>query len=58
MFTQKDKVRQAQIISLTLRSKFKIKGYQLWYTTHHLELVYPHVKYQKPTLEDNKVTAL
>jgi len=42
---------------LTLRSKFKVKGHQQWYATHHLEVVYLHVKYAKPVLNDKKVTA-
>ena len=40
---------------LTLRSKFK--GHQQWYATHRLEVVYLHVKYAKPVLNDKKVTA-
>jgi acyl-CoA thioesterase FadM len=43
--------------SLTLRLKFKVKGHQQWYTTHRLEVVYLHVKYEKPVLNGNKVTA-
>jgi acyl-CoA thioesterase FadM len=42
---------------LTLRSKFKVKGHQQWYATHRLEVVYLHVKYAKPVLNDKKVTA-
>jgi hypothetical protein len=42
---------------LTLRSKFKVKGHQQWYATHRLEVVYLHVKYEKPVLNDIKVTA-
>ena len=44
-------------IDLTLRSKFKIKGHQQWYVTHRLEVVYLHAKYEKPVLNDKKVTA-
>jgi acyl-CoA thioesterase FadM len=33
--------------SLTLRSKFKVKGHQQWYATHRLEVVYLHAKYAK-----------
>ena len=43
--------------SLTLRSKFKVKGHQQWYVTHRLEVVYLHAKYAKPVLNDKKVTA-
>jgi hypothetical protein len=43
--------------SLTLRSKFKVKGHQQWYATHRLEVVYLHAKYAKPVLNDKKVTA-
>jgi acyl-CoA thioesterase FadM len=43
--------------SLTLRSNFKVKGHQQWYTTHHLEVVYLHAKYAKPVLNNKKVTA-
>jgi len=43
--------------SLTLRSKFKVKGHQQWYTTHRLEVIYLHAKYEKPTLNDKKFTA-
>jgi hypothetical protein len=43
--------------SLTLRLKFKVKGHQQWYTTHRLEVVYLHVKYEKPVLNGKKVTA-
>ena len=43
--------------SLTLRSKFKVKGHQQWHATHHLEVVYLHTKYAKPVLNDKKVTA-
>ena len=42
---------------LTLRSKFKVKGHQQWYATHCLEVVYLHAKYEKPILNDKKVTA-
>jgi acyl-CoA thioesterase FadM len=42
---------------LTLRSKFKVKGHQQWYATHRLEVVYLHAKYEKPILNDKKVTA-
>jgi acyl-CoA thioesterase FadM len=43
--------------SLTLRSKFKVKGHQQWYVTHRLEVVYLHDKYEKLILNDKKVTA-
>ena len=36
--------------NLTLRLKFKVKGYQPWYATHCLDVIYPHAKYQKPIL--------
>ena len=42
---------------LALRSKFKVKGHQQWYAAHHLEMVYLHAKYEKPILNDKKVTA-
>ena len=42
---------------LTLMSKFKDKGHQQWYATHRLEVVYLHAKYEKPVLNDKKVTA-
>jgi hypothetical protein len=42
---------------VTVKSKFKVKGHQQWYTTHRLEVVYLHVKYEKPVLNDKKVTA-
>ena len=38
-------------------TKFKVKGHQQWYATHRLEVVYPHAKYEKPILNDKKVTA-
>jgi hypothetical protein len=38
--------------SLTLRSKFKVKGHQQWYATYYLEVVYLHAKYAKPVLND------
>ena len=38
--------------------KFKVKGHQQWYATHRLEVVYLHAKYEKPILNDKKVTAL
>jgi acyl-CoA thioesterase FadM len=41
---------------LTLRSKIKVKGHQQWYATHRLEVVYLHAKYEKPILNDKKVT--
>jgi hypothetical protein len=40
-----------------LRSKCKVKGHQQWYAAHHLEMVYLHAKYEKPILNDKKVTA-
>ena len=43
--------------NVTLRSKFKVKGYQPRYATHHLDIIYLHPKYQKPTSKDKKVTA-
>ena len=43
--------------NLTLWSKFKVKGHQQWYTAHRQEVVYLHAKYEKPVLNDNKVTA-
>ena len=42
---------------MTLRLKFKVKGHQQWYVTHRLEGVYLHAKYEKPILNDKKVTA-
>ena len=38
-------------------SKFKVKGHQQWYATHRLEVVYLYAKYEKPILNDKKVTA-
>ena len=35
----------------------KVKGHQQWYATHRLEVVYLHAKYEKPVLNDKKVTA-
>jgi len=46
-----------KITNLTLRSKFKVKCHQQWYTTHRLEVVYLHAKYEKPILNDKNVTA-
>ena len=43
--------------NLTLWSKFKVKGHQQWYATHHLEVVYLHAKYAKPVLNEKKITA-
>jgi len=40
--------------SLTLRSKFKVKGHQQWYATHRLEVVYLHAKLCKACLERQK----
>ena len=56
--TTKMTVCNGKITNLTLRSKFKVKGHQQWYATHCLEVVYLHAKYEKPTLDDKKVTAL
>ena len=42
--------------SLTVRSKFKVKGHQQWYATHRLEVIYLHAKYANPVLNDKKVT--
>jgi hypothetical protein len=39
------------------RFDLEVKGHQQWYTTHHLQLVYLHAKYEKPILNDKKVTA-
>jgi hypothetical protein len=36
----------------------EVKGHQQWYMTHRLEVVYLHAKYEKPVLNDKKVTAL
>jgi acyl-CoA thioesterase FadM len=55
--TNKITVCYGKITNLTLRSKFKVKGYQQCYTTHRLEVVYLHAKYEKPILNDKKVTA-
>ena len=54
---QDDTVCYGKITNLTLRSKFKVKGHQQWYSTHRLEVVYLHAKYAKPVLNDKKVTA-
>jgi acyl-CoA thioesterase FadM len=35
----------------------KVKCHQQWYVTHRLEVVYLHAKYEKPILNDKKVTA-
>ena len=43
--------------SLTLRSKYKVKSHQQWYATHRLEVIYLHYKYEKPVLNNKKVTA-
>jgi hypothetical protein len=58
-FSLKDEVSKCheQDDSLTLRSQFKVKGHHQWYATHHLEVVYLHAKYEKPVLNDKKVTA-
>ena len=42
---------------LTVKSKFKVKSHQQWYATHRLGVVYLHAKYEKPILNDKKVTA-
>jgi hypothetical protein len=34
-----------------------VKGDQQWYAAHRLEVVYLHAKYEKPILNDKKVTA-
>ena len=44
-------------LTLRSKSKFKVKGHQQWYATHRLEVVYLHAKYEKPVLNDKKVTA-
>jgi hypothetical protein len=54
--TNKMTVCYGKITNLTLRSKFKVKGHQQWYATHHLEVVYLHAKYEKPILNDKKET--
>ena len=55
--TNKMTVCYGKITNLTLRSKFKVKGHHQWYATHRLEVVYLHAKYEKPVLNDKKVTA-
>ena len=55
--TNKMTVCYSKSTNLTLRSKFKVKGHQQWYATHRLEVVYLHAKYEKPILNDKKVTA-
>ena len=47
----------SKITNFTLRLKFKDKCHQQWYATHRLEVVYLHAKYDKPILNDKKVTA-
>jgi hypothetical protein len=37
--------------------EFKVKCHQQWYAIHRLEVVYLHVKYEKPVLNYKKVTA-
>jgi hypothetical protein len=39
------------------RFDLEVKGHQQWYATHRLEVVYLHAKYEKPVLNDKKVTA-
>jgi hypothetical protein len=56
--TNKITVCYGKITNLTLRSKFKVKGYQQCYTTHRLEVVYLHAKYEKPILNDKKSYSL
>ena len=34
-----------------------MQGHQQLYATHRLEVVYLHAKYEKPVLNDKKVTA-
>ena len=46
-----------KITNLTLRSQFKVKGHQQWHAIHHLEVVYLHATYEKPSLNDKKVPA-
>ena len=55
--TNKMTVCYGKITNLTLRSKFNVKGQQQWHATHRLEVVYLHAKYEKPILNDKKVTA-
>ena len=40
---------------LTLRSKVKVPQRSLWYATHHLMLMYPHIKYNWPIWKDKNV---
>jgi acyl-CoA thioesterase FadM len=40
---------------LTLRSKVKVPRRSLWYATHHLMVMYPHIKYHWPNWKDKKV---
>ena len=44
-------------MGLTLGSTFEVINHNPWYTTHHLYVIYPHAKCQKPTLKDKKVAA-
>jgi hypothetical protein len=39
------------------RFDLEVKGHKQWYATHRLEVVYLHAKYEKPVLNDKKVTA-
>ena len=48
---QDDTVCYGKITNLTLRSKFKVKGHQQWYTTHRLEMVLPTCQICKACLE-------
>lgn len=35
-----------------LHQNYITKGHQLWYATHHVNIIYPHNKYQKSTSKD------
>ena len=50
-------VRDTICYECTDQFDFEVKGRQQWYATHRLEVVYLHAKYEKPVLNDKKVTA-
>ena len=60
-YLERQKSYSPDTISYGRRHRFdlevKVKGHQQWYAPHRLEVVYLHVKYEKPVLNDIKVTA-
>ena len=42
---------------LTLRSKVKVPRRSLWYATHRLMVMHPHIKYHWPISKDKNVMA-